>query len=139
MAQDTAYRLLTLGIQAQAPVDVHVQHVRAALLRPGDAVIAVSHTGSTRETVDAARSAREAGAAVVVVVTSFSSSPLTEVADAKLVAGGLETRYRIEAMASRLAHLVVLDALYVSLLLAGRDRAESAQRVLADVLAEHRF
>jgi DNA-binding MurR/RpiR family transcriptional regulator len=138
LAQDAAYRLLSLGILAEAPLDVHVQHVRAGLLRPGDAVIAVSHTGSTRETVHAARTAHEAGASVIAV-TSFSTSPLTEVAHAKLVAGGLETRYRIEAMTSRLAHLVVLDALYVSLLLADRDRSEAAQQVLAGILAEHRF
>ncbi|TVT09083.1 MurR/RpiR family transcriptional regulator [Amycolatopsis bartoniae] len=138
LAYDAAYRLLSIGVAAEAPADVHVQHVRAALLSAGDAVLAVSHTGSTRETLAAVRSGREAGASVVAV-TSFSSSPLTELAHAKLVAGGLETHYRIEAMTSRLAHLLVLDALYVSLLLADRDRADAAQQTLADVLAEHRF
>ncbi|MFD4254620.1 MurR/RpiR family transcriptional regulator [Amycolatopsis thermoflava] len=138
LAQDAAYRLLTLGIAAEAPADVHVQHVRAGLLRPGDVVVAVSHTGATRETVSAARRAKESGAAVVAV-TSFATTPLTEVADAALVAGGLETRYRVEAMTSRLAHLVVLDALFVSLLLAEPGRSAEAQALVADVLSEHRY
>lgn len=138
LAQDAAYRLLTLGIAAEAPADVHVQHVRAGLPRPGDVVVAVSHTGATRETVSAARRATESGAAVVAV-TSFATTPLTEVADAALVAGGLETRCRVEAMTSRLAHLVVLDALFVSLLLAEPARSAEAQALVADVLSEHRF
>lgn len=138
LAQDTAYRLLTLGISAEAPTDVHVQHVRAGLLRPGDAAVAISHTGATTETVSAARRAHEAGA-TVIAVTSFSTTPLTEVANAALVAGGPETRYRVEAMTSRLAHLVVLDALFVSLQLADPDRSAAAQNLVADILSEHRF
>ncbi|AIJ22223.1 MurR/RpiR family transcriptional regulator [Amycolatopsis methanolica] len=138
LAQDAAYWLLTLGIAAEAPADVHVQHVRAGLPRPGDVVVAVSHTGATRETVSADRRATESGAAVVAV-TSFATTPLTEVADAALVAGGLETRCRVEAMTSRLAHLVVLDALFVSLLLAEPARSAEAQALVADVLSEHRF
>jgi DNA-binding MurR/RpiR family transcriptional regulator len=34
LAQDAAYRLLTLGIPAEPPADVHVQHVRARLVSP---------------------------------------------------------------------------------------------------------
>ena len=56
-----------------------------------------------------------------------------------LVAGGLETRYRVEAMASRLAHLLVLDSLLVSLVLGDPCRSKTAQHLVADVLAEHRF
>lgn len=138
LTQDMAYRLLSIGTAAEAPSDVHVQHVRARLLQPSDVAVAVSHTGSTQETVNAARGAKEAGAHVIAV-TSFTTTPLTEVADVALVAGGLETRYRVEAMASRLAHLLVLDALLISLVLADPQRSEAAQRLVAEVLAEHRF
>ena len=138
LARDAAYRLLTIGVPAEAPGDVHTQHVRARLLRPREVAIAISHTGSTRETVDAVRAARESGASIVAV-TSFSTTPLTELADVALVAGGRETRYRVEAMTSRLAHLLVLDTLFVSLVLTDPLRAEEAQRLVAGVLSEHRF
>lgn len=137
-AQDAAYRFLTVGVAAEAPTDVHVQHVRARLLGPGDVAVAVSHTGATRETVSAASGARAAGAALVAV-TSFARSPLTDLADVALIAGGREARYRVEAMASRLAHLLVLDTLFVSLVLADPARSRGAQGLTADVLAEHRF
>jgi RpiR family transcriptional regulator, carbohydrate utilization regulator len=138
LAQDAAYRLTTIGIDADAPPDVHVQHVRARLLSASDVAMAVSHTGATQETLGAARGAKEAGARVIAV-TSFSTTPLTELADVALVAGGLETSYRVEAMASRLAHLLLIDSLYTSLVLAAPRRARDAQRLTSDVLAEHRF
>lgn len=75
----------------------------------------------------------------MIAVTSFSTTPLTELADVVLVAGGYETTYRVEAMASRLAHLLVIDSLYTSLVLASGRRAKKAQRLTADVLAEHRY
>ena len=138
LAQDAAYRFLTQGVAAEAPADVHVQHVRARLLEPGDVAVAISHTGATRETVTAAQGVRAAGAALIAV-TSFSSSPLTELATVVLVAGSRETTYRVEAMTSRLAHLLVLDTLFVSLVLATPERSRAAQDTTADVLAEHRF
>jgi RpiR family transcriptional regulator, carbohydrate utilization regulator len=138
LAQDAAYRLTTIGIDADAPADVHVQHVRARLLSVADVAMAVSHTGATQETLGAVRGAKEAGARVIAV-TSFSATPLTELADVALLAGGLETSYRVEAMASRLAHLLLIDSLYTCLVLAESQRARKAQRLTADVLAEHRF
>jgi DNA-binding MurR/RpiR family transcriptional regulator len=138
LAQDAAYRLATIGIGADHPVDVHVQHVRAGLLGPGDAAICISHTGSTRETVASAQAARAAGAAVLAV-TSFAHSPLVEAADTVLVAGSRETAYRVEAMAGRLAHLVVLDALFVAVAHADEARTSRSLEVTQDALNDHRF
>jgi RpiR family transcriptional regulator, carbohydrate utilization regulator len=138
LAQDAAYRLATIGIDADAPTDVHVQHVRARLLTADDVALAVSHTGATQETLGAVHGASEAGAAIIAI-TSFTTTPLTDLADVALVAGGRETSYRVEAMASRMAHLLVIDTLFTSLILADPRRARPAQQRVADVLAEHRF
>lgn len=138
LAADGAYRLATIGVPASFPPDVHTQHVQARLLGPDDVAVAVSHTGATNETVGAARAAR-AGGATVVAITSFHNSPLTEVSTTALVAGSRETRYRVEAMTSRLAHLLVLDSLFVALVLRDPDHARTAQTLTADVLAEHRY
>jgi RpiR family transcriptional regulator, carbohydrate utilization regulator len=138
LAQDAAYRFATIGIDADAPPDVHVQHVRARLLTRADVALAISHTGATQETLGAVRGANEAGAAIIAI-TSFTTTPLTEMADVALVAGGRETSYRVEAMASRLAHLLVIDTLFTSLVLSDRRRTRLAQQITADVLAEHRY
>jgi len=138
LAQDAAYRFLTIGVDARAPADVHVQHVAARLLRAGDVCFAISHTGSTRETVEEVSAAREAGA-TTIALSSFFRSPLAEVAEIVLVAGGTEHSFRIEAMASRIGHLSVLDALFVALALRRPERSRVALEEVGRTLSEHRF
>ncbi len=138
LAQDAAYRFLTIGVHAEAPPDVHTQHVSARLLGPGDVCFAVSHTGATRETVASVKAAREAEAATIAV-TSFSRSPITEFAEVVLVAGGPEMSFRLEAMVSRIAHLSVLDALFVAVAAGRQEQANATLDTTADVLSEHRY
>ena len=106
--------MMTFGVDARFIADVHAQHVAARMLTPADVFFAVSHTGSTTETLAAARAARTARA-TVVALTSFATSPLTEIADHVIVAGSSETAYRVGAMASRIVHLTVIDAILVAL------------------------
>jgi DNA-binding MurR/RpiR family transcriptional regulator len=138
VAQDAAYRFRAIGLRADAPPDVHVQHVAASLLTAYDVCFAVSHTGSTRETLAVVGAAKDAGAATIAV-TSFARSPLTELVDHVILAGGREVAFRLEAMASRLAHVAVLDALLVAVALADEERTQRALALYTNALSEHRL
>lgn len=138
LAQDAAYRFLTIGIDARAPADVHVQHAAAGLLRTDDVCFAISHTGSTRETVEAVASAKGAGA-TTIAISSFVRSPLADLVDTLLVAGGAEHSFRIEAMASRIGHLSVLDALFVAVAQRSPVAAQAALDEVGRTLSDHRY
>jgi RpiR family carbohydrate utilization transcriptional regulator len=138
LAQDAAYRFTTIGVHAEAPADVHVQHVRARLLGTRDVCVAISHTGATQETLAAVRGAVSAGASTIAI-SSFARSPLSEEVGVTLAAGSREMSYRIEAMSSRIAHLSILDALFVAVALRNPERTEHAQATTAHVLSEHRY
>jgi DNA-binding MurR/RpiR family transcriptional regulator len=112
ITQDAAFRFRSIGVRVDAPVDSLTQHLAARLLGRGDVCVVISHTGATRETLAAVEAARAAGA-TTAAVTSYARSPLTEAVDHPLIAGGRQLGFRVEAMASRLAHLCVLDALYM--------------------------
>lgn len=137
-AWDAAHRFMSIGFAAQCFADVHTQHLAALRLGPEDVCITVSHTGSTKEPVEVTEAASSTGA-TTVAVTSFSRSPLIEAADLALVTGGFEFSDRFEAMASRIAHLGVLDALLVSVALANSSRAKSALEAVATVASMRRF
>lgn len=137
LAADIAYRLTTLGLDATFTPDTHVQHVTARMLTSDDLCFAISHTGSTTETLNVMRAAVTAGA-TTVALTSFVSSPLTELVSLRLVAGSKETSYRVEAMASRIVHLAILDALYVSITLR-HEPARRAVELAGDIITEHRI
>lgn len=138
LAQDAAYRFISIGIRAEAPVDVHMQHVRARLLGPGDVCVAISHTGATRETLATVQGAVASGASTVAV-TSFLRSPITELVDVAMVAHSPEVSFRIEAMSSRIAHMSMLDALLIAVSTVNASASKAAQTVVAEIIAEHRY
>lgn len=138
ITQDAAYRFRTIGLRAEAPVDNLTQHLAARLLRPGDVCVAISHTGATHETLRAVSAAAEAGA-VTAAVTSFIRSPLTDAVDHALVAGGRQLGFRVEAMASRLAHLCVLDTLYVRVAMRTEPHVLDTLALHHQVATEHQL
>jgi RpiR family carbohydrate utilization transcriptional regulator len=112
VATDASQRFVKLGIDAHAETDGHAQAIRAVLLGPEDVVVAISHSGRSRDILDAVGLAKERGARIVTV-TQAGDSPLSKIADAKLMTVAQETAWREEAMASRIAQLSILDALFV--------------------------
>jgi DNA-binding MurR/RpiR family transcriptional regulator len=112
VAADFQQKLHRIGRVAFAWSDVHIALTSAALLRPGDVAVAISHTGSTAETVDALGEAGRRGA-TTVALTNFPTSPLAQLADLVLTTAARETTFRSGAMSSRLAQLTVVDCLFV--------------------------
>lgn len=138
IADDTQYRMLRIGLDVRAVTDSHIQAISASRCDPDVAVLTISHSGATHETVAATRLAREAGAKTVVI-TNFARSPIQAFADIVLFTMARETRFRTEAMTSRIAQLCVVDALIAGLALADYDRSTEVLRKTFDVLSMKRF
>lgn len=126
---DAGNKFLRLGLDVHCSLDPHLQMMAAVLLGPEDVVLAVSHSGSTRDAVETARMAREAGARVICL-TNNSLAPLTRFADLVLVAASQETRFRQEAMASRLGQTTIIDGLFTLMAVA---RPEKSLKSLAKI------
>ncbi len=137
IADDATYRLLRIGINARASVDSHVQAIVGSLCEPGVAVLTISHSGSTIETLTATKLAKEAGA-TTIAVTNFGRSPLLAHVDVVLHTLARETQFRTEAMTSRIAQLAIVDTLIAALALADYDRAVSTIDKTFDILSTKR-
>jgi RpiR family carbohydrate utilization transcriptional regulator len=124
-AADAAYRWTAIGRRAHAPRDGRTAQLHARLLPPGSALVAISNSGQSNETIAVADAAATAGAGIVAI-TSFASSPLAQRADAVLVAGGPDLGLNMAASSSRLAHLAVVDILHAAVSLADLPRARRA-------------
>jgi len=138
IAQDLAYRLLQLGRDAKVVSDSHIQAVSAAMTDSSTAVVTISHSGSTRETVLATRLAREAGARTIGI-TKLGKSPLARYCDIVLHTIANETRYRPEAMSSRVAQLALIDTLVSCCALADAKRSVAKLELSARIIAGKRF
>ncbi len=112
-AQGAYFRFLRLGTPCYVLTDSSAQLSRVSMLGPGDVVIAISHSGRSKALVYAAQRARERGA-TCIAVTQFGQQPLVEASQFVLNTSSVETAFRSEAMASRVAQQALLDALFVA-------------------------
>lgn len=138
IAEDAYYRMLRIGLDARVVTDSHIQAISASRCTPEVAVLTISHSGATHETVVATRLAHEAGAKTIVI-TNYARSPIQSFADVVLFTMARETKFRTEAMASRIAQLCVVDALIAALAMADYERSTDALRQTFDVLSMKRF
>jgi DNA-binding MurR/RpiR family transcriptional regulator len=113
VALDLQQKLHRIGLTAFAWTDPHTAIPSAANLTSADVAIAISHTGTTMDTIDALSQARSAGA-TTVAVTNYARSPIIRVADITLRTSVSETPLRAGAMASRIAELAVIDCLFIA-------------------------
>jgi DNA-binding MurR/RpiR family transcriptional regulator len=109
-ANDAKLKLARLGLIVDAYGDAHLQAMAAVSLTKRDVVIGISHSGRTKDVVDAMTSARKTGA-VTIAITNFSPSPITKVSDVVLLTAAPESMLGGEVLTSRIAQLCVVDVL----------------------------
>lgn len=137
IAMDAYYRFSRIGMPATFVSDPHMQAVSAAHLPPGSVAFAISHTGRTKETLDTLQKANAAGA-TCILLTSHTFTPLGRYAGIALITASRETAFRAEAVASRIAHLSLIDALYVAVAMRRSEARATLARSDA-IIAEHRL
>jgi len=114
IAVDAFNKFFRLGLSCYCQTDSHLQVMMGALLSPSDCALAISHSGSTKDPIETLKVCKEAGA-TTICITNNSLSPITKVADIKLFTASRETKFRHEALASRIAQTAIINALYVAL------------------------
>lgn len=111
IATDVAHKFLRLGLNAQACSDNHMQAIIASHLNGNCVAIGISHSGASKDIVEALHLAK-IGGATTVCVTKHAQSPLVEVSDFPLFTMSDETSHSILALSSRIATLAIFDAIY---------------------------
>jgi DNA-binding MurR/RpiR family transcriptional regulator len=137
VAHDLHQKLHRLGLVSFSWADAHLALTSAAVLDVGDVAIGISHTGTTIDTIDALRVARQRGA-TTIAVTNFAKSPITVQADVLLTTAARETTFRSGAMASRIAQLALIDCLFTGVAQRSYDHAiDALETTYAAVQSRH--
>ena len=114
VAMDLQLKLNRLGKRSVAWSDLHTALTSISLLKKGDVLVAISHSGTTLDIIDVISEFKEKGI-TIVLITNALRSPATAIADLTLFTSARETTLRSGATASRIAQLTVVDCLCVSL------------------------
>ncbi|MFI9596460.1 MurR/RpiR family transcriptional regulator [Nonomuraea sp. NPDC052265] len=113
VASELQQRLYHVGVPAWTSTDTHIALSGTALLGPGDVVVAISHSGRTKEVVDLVSEAMSHGAATIAICND-PASPLAARAELTLLTRVAQTGFRTEAMAARHGQLAVIDVLFIT-------------------------
>ena len=109
VALDAQHKFFRFNIPVTAYDDALMQRMVAAAATTGDVIVAISYTGRTRETVEAARLARANGATVIGITSP--DSPLARTCTTTIAVTDPEDTDIYMPMASRIIHLAVIDIL----------------------------
>ncbi|MFE0739394.1 MurR/RpiR family transcriptional regulator, partial [Streptomyces sp. NPDC058855] len=136
VAQETETRLFRIGCQVRGWTEVHGAATSAALLTPADVAIGISHSGSTRETLEPFEMAKERGATTVAITTD-PRSPLAKAADIRLISATSETSFRTGSIGGRHSVLMIVDCLYVRVGQVSYQRASASLALTDHITPQH--
>lgn len=111
IALDASHKFIRAGLNAMAYSDNHMQVISASHIGKEDVAIAISHSGSSKDIVDALKIAKEHGA-TTITITNRGKSPILRYSDIVLSTSADETQYNILALNSRIVQLAIIDTLY---------------------------
>ena len=111
VANDASHKMFRLGLNAHPYTDNHMQAIATAHTDERSVVIGISHSGASRDILDAMQTAKSQGA-FTVAITNYERSPINKVSDVVLNTVSDETNYRILGLSSRIAALAIIDTIY---------------------------
>ncbi len=134
VAADAQHKFFRSGVPTVAYSDPAIHNIAAALLRKGDAVVAISQRGNSPALVHSVQLARDGGADVIVLAPS--GTPLAELANVLIPIDLIFNTDPYTPISARLAYLVVIDVLAVGLALQRgpefRRKMQNAQKALQE-------
>jgi DNA-binding MurR/RpiR family transcriptional regulator len=137
LAQLGALWFLVAGVHASATHDVQTLDLNARLLRPGSACVLISHTGSSKDTVAIAKSAR-AAEAHTIAITSFARSPLAKECEIVLSTGNRRDPRTVELFTTRVVHVGLIAALHAAVV-AQLPKEMDVSNAVAEVAGRHLY
>ena len=90
LANDICARFASLSTKFRTAGDSHLQLLTASLMNEADVVLFVSYSGATRDMMETLRTAKAAGAKIILL-THYEDSPGALLADVVLLCGAQES------------------------------------------------
>ncbi|WP_408009552.1 MurR/RpiR family transcriptional regulator [Pseudalkalibacillus sp. A8] len=138
VAQDAHHKFLRSGIQSAAYSDSHFQLMAASQLTKQDVIVFISHSGTNKDLLEVLDVAKQ-NKVKTIGITTLAKSPMGQKVDVPLFTTSEETDYRSEALASRIAQLSIIDALYVNVMMKTKDKSQDSLNKMRKAISVKRI
>lgn len=133
LANDICARFASLSTKFRTSGDSHLQLLTASLMNEADVVLFVSYSGATRDMIETLRTAKAAGAKIILL-THYEDSPGASLADVVLRCGAQESPLDSGSIPIKVAVLYVGEVLVLRYILDSPEQANTAQELTSEVL-----
>ena len=133
LADDIWARFAGLSTKFRTSGDSHLQLVTASLMAPGDVVLFVSYSGATRDMMETLRTAKNAGAKVILL-THYEDSPGAALADVVLLCGARESPLEPGSFPIKISVLYVAQVLLLRYMLDDPAQTNTAQDLTSEAM-----
>ena len=134
IANDICARFACISTKFRTAGDSHLQLVTASLMTPEDVVLFVSYSGATRDMLETLRTARAAGAKIILL-THYEDSPGAKLADVVLLCGAQESPLDSGNIPIKVALLYVAEVLVLRYTMNDPQNVMDAQDRTSEALA----
>lgn len=133
LANDICARFSSLSTKFRTAGDSHLQLLTASLMGPEDVVLFVSYSGATRDMMETLRTAKDAGAKIILL-THYEDSPGAALADVVLLCGAQESPLDSGSIPIKAAFLYVGEVLVLRYMLDDPAHSNTAQDLTSEAM-----
>jgi DNA-binding MurR/RpiR family transcriptional regulator len=134
VAMEAHLRFLRIGVLSLHSADPDTQLILASQLQKHDTVVAISHSGRSRQILDVGKVAKDRGA-TVILLTNFPVSPLSKKSDIILQTAVFSKNITGEIMSKRITALCIIESLYINFMLHAKGSFAETLRVANETIA----
>ena len=134
VANDICARFAGITNKFRTAGDSHMQVMAASLMTEEDVVLFVSYSGATRDMIETLRTAKAAGAKIILI-THYEDSPGAKLADIVLLCGAQENPLDSGSIPIKVAVLYVAEVLLLRYMLDDQQQTNEAQDRTTEALA----
>ena len=134
VANDLCARFAGITNKFRTAGDSHMQIMAASLMTEQDVVLFVSYSGATRDMLETLRTAKAAGAKIILL-THYEDSPGARLADIVLLCGAQENPLDSGSIPIKVAVLYVAEVLLLRYMLDDAEASNAAQDCTTEALA----
>jgi len=138
VARDAVHKFIRSGLHCQTAEDYHLQLMMASQADREDLALVVSNTGANKDTLAIVDILKKTGCRVAAI-TTYPRSPLARVADYLLLSAALGASVISEAFSARIAHLAIIDSLYIEVMEILKDKGLSSVEKMRAAIAGRRI
>ncbi|MDQ0150620.1 MurR/RpiR family transcriptional regulator [Eubacterium multiforme] len=115
VAIDSNYKFMRIGLNTVSITDSHTMVIMSSIMNRGDVVVAISHSGTTKEILKTVELAKE-NKVKVISLTEDTNNPLRNLADAELTYVSSETILETGSLSSKIQQIFLMDLVYTEVI-----------------------